>query len=266
MRPVFAEILKGWLGAWAGWLVPTYPVMLGLGCFLGALLLVEEARKAGYTRRQTLGAVMVAYAAGLAGAALVPLMQGLWVQWKTGRFQPPSGIAAYGGLLGGTGAVVLWLRREQLPILPFLDAAAPSIGVGYFTARLGCFLAGCDYGKTTSLPWGVRFPSGSHAFRDHLARGWVSAADPWSRPVHPTQLYLAFTGIALYLWTSARPARGDGRRFFGYVAGYATLRFLIEGLRGDEGRGAVGALSTSQFLALVSLVLAWMVVRSPRPT
>ena len=182
----------------------------------------------------------------------------------TGHFRPPSGIAAYGGLLGGAAASVWWLRRSGLPVLPFLDAAAPAVGLGYFFGRLGCFLAGCDYGKITAMPLSVRFPAQSHAFRDHLARGLVGPDDAWSRPVHPTQLYLAFTGLALYLLCSSLPARGDGRRFLAYVGGYAVVRSLIELLRGDEGRGFFGPLSTSQVLAAVSVALAFALVRVQR--
>jgi phosphatidylglycerol:prolipoprotein diacylglycerol transferase len=264
MRPVVVAVLEGWLGRWAGWLVPNFLVMLGLGCLLGALLLVGEAGRWGYARRETLGVAMVAYAAGLAGAAAVPAAQGLWVLARTGVFRPPSGIAAYGGLLGGVGGAVAWLRWRRRAVLPFLDAAAPAVGLGYFLGRIGCFLAGCDYGKVTTASWGVRFPAQSHAFRDHLARGWVAPEDPWSLPVHPTQLYLAFTGLALHLALSSWPSRGDGRRFLAYVAGYGLLRSLIELLRGDEGRGVVGALSTSQGLAAASIVLAAVVVRSAK--
>jgi prolipoprotein diacylglyceryltransferase len=264
MRPVVVAVLERWLGGWAAWVVPNYLVMLGLGSLLGALLLVGEARKAGYTRQETLGAVMVAYAAGLAGAAAVPAAQGVWALARTGVFRPPSGVAAYGGLLGGAGAAVLWLRRGGLPVLPMLDAAAPAAGLGYFVARLGCFLAGCDYGTPTGFALGVRFPAGSHAFRDHLARGWVAPGEAWSLAVHPTQLYLAFVGLALHLVLSSWPARGDGRRFLAYAVGYGVLRSGVELLRGDEGRGVWGPVSTSQVLAIVSVVLAWTVVRSRR--
>ena len=87
---------------------------------------------------------------------------------RDGRFMPPTGMAAYGGLIGGTVAAALTLRRLGRPVLPFFDAAAPAVGVGYFSARLGCFLAGCDYGSVTHAAWAVRFPRGSYAWRDHL--------------------------------------------------------------------------------------------------
>ncbi len=255
MRPVVVAILERWFGGVADWLVPTYPVMLALACLLGAVGLVAAARRAGYPRRDTLGVVMIAYAAGLLGAHLVPLGQGLWALVTTGHFRMRSGMAAYGGLFGGTLASIAWLWRRGLPIAPFLDAAAPSIGIGYFFSRLGCFLAGCDYGVPTRVPWAVRFPAGSHAFVDHAQRGLVDADAAWSLPVHPTQLYMAFVGLALSMVCAARPARGDGRRFALYVVGYAALRSLVELLRGDEGRGSLGPLSTSQVLALVSVAL-----------
>jgi prolipoprotein diacylglyceryltransferase len=166
----------------------------------------------------------------------------------------PTGMAAYGGLIGGTVGVIVTLRRIRRPVLPFLDAAAPAVGVGYFFARIGCFLAGCDYGLPAQVPWAVRFPRGSWAFRDHLAHGLVDRAALVSLPVHPTQLYLALAGLALFFLLRAVPARGDGRRFALLVVGYAALRSTIELWRGDASRGSVGPLSTSQLLAVATVL------------
>jgi phosphatidylglycerol:prolipoprotein diacylglycerol transferase len=264
MRPVLVSFLARRLGPWASWLVPNYLVMLGGACLLAALLLVENARRLGYRRTDTLAVVMVAYVGGIGGAYLVPLIQGISVWMTTGHLAFRSGMAAYGGLIGGTVIGALYLRRRRLPILPFLDATAPCMGLGYFVTRVGCFLAGCDYGKPTSLPIGVRFPAGSYAFRDHLERGWVEPGDRWSLPVHPTQFYSSLAGLLLFFLVSALPARGDGRRFLAYVVGYALLRSLIELLRGDEGRGAIGPLSTSQWLALASVIATTALVARAR--
>lgn len=264
MRPVVVAMLSRWLGPLAGWLVPTYPVMLGLASLLSAILFVENSRRLGHERRQAVSVAMVGYALGLAGAHAVPLVQGLVALASQGVFRPGSGMAAYGGFFGGVLGAVWWLRRAKLPVLPFLDAAAPAMGLGYFFARLGCFLAGCDYGKPTTLALGVRFPRGSHAFRDHVARGLIEPDAAASLPVHPTQLYLSFVGLGLYLLCARLPARGDGSRFLVYVGGYAALRSLIELLRGDEGRGFLGPLSTSQALALISVLVAVFGVRAAR--
>ncbi len=235
--------------------MPSYVTLLVFGCLLGALVVVEETRRQGFSPRDSLLVLIAAYLAGLAGAGAVPLVQGLGAWLTEGRFVLRSGFAAYGGMIGGVVGAVVVLRRLGHPVALFLDAATPAMPLGYFFARIGCFLAGCDYGVPSSWPGAVRFPKGSYAYLDHLHRGWLTEAAPSSLAVHPTQLYLSFAGLLLFFVVRAIPPRADGRRFFVFVVGYAVLRSLIELLRGDAGRGAIGPLSTSQFLSVVTVLL-----------
>jgi prolipoprotein diacylglyceryltransferase len=255
VRPRFVELLEPYLGSLAALLVPGYAFMVVLGSLLGAMVIVDEARRAGFARRDALTVLAVAYATGLAGAGLVPLLQGVFVWLGGGRLRPPTGMAAYGGLIGGVVGGTIALHRMRLAVWPFLDATAPGVGLGYFFARLGCFSAGCDYGKLTTSRFGAIFPRGSYAFRDQVAAGLLDPDAPSALAVHPTQLYAALSGVVLYLALRAMPNKGDGRRFVALVIGYGTLRSLIELLRGDASRGHVGPLSTSQLLALVTVTL-----------
>jgi phosphatidylglycerol:prolipoprotein diacylglycerol transferase len=242
--------------------VPGYAVMLTIGCVLAAVLVVENARKIGVRAADSLAVLIATYAGGIAGAASVPVFQAIagWV--ATGTFALPTGMHAYGGLIGGLIAGVIALRRHHVPVASFLDVVAPAIGLGYFFARIGCFLAGCDYGKPTTLPFAVQFPRGSYAFVDHVRHGWVDAIDRVSLPVHPTQLYHCAVGLFLYVIASAIPSPGDGRRYVLVVVLYGVLRSIVEAFRGDASRGSIGPLSTSQTLALITAstaltVFAW---------
>jgi phosphatidylglycerol:prolipoprotein diacylglycerol transferase len=258
MRRTVIALLARWLGGAAGWLVPGYSAMLAIGAMLAAVVVVEAAGRVGYPRRRSIEVLIVAYVGGLVGASCVPLAQAIAHALADGRFVARSGLAAYGGLIGGTLAAMVALRRLKLPVLPFLDAGAPALGLGYFFTRLGCFLAGCDYGLPTASRLGVRFPQGSAAWIDHVERGLVARDARASLAVHPTQLYLAFLGLALYLVISRVPARRqgyEGARISLYFAAYAVGRFAIETLRGDASRGAIGALSTSQAIAVATLSL-----------
>jgi prolipoprotein diacylglyceryl transferase len=257
MRRTVIALLTPLFGRAAPWLVPGYAFMLALGALLGALVVVDATARAGYPRRRAIEALFFAYLGGLVGAAMVPLAQATHAWIAIGRFRAPSGLAAYGGLLGGLAACAIALRRQRLAVLPFLDAGAHALGLGYFFARLGCFLAGCDYGRPTGAPFGVRFPQGSYAWIDHVDRGWIAPDARASLPVHPTQLYLAFLGLALFLVIPRLPGallRRDGARVAAYFALYAVGRIAVESLRGDASRGAIGALSTSQAIAVATLV------------
>jgi phosphatidylglycerol:prolipoprotein diacylglycerol transferase len=160
-----------------------------------------------------------------------------------------GGLVFYGGLVLAVGVVIGYMRWYRLPILKLFDLISPLIGLGLFFGRIGCFFAGCCYGKETSLPWGVIFTN-----PNSLARLNV--------PLHPTQLYDALNGLAIFLfliWRAKRKAF-DGQIFFFFLLLYSVTRFFIEMLRGDP-RGFIfqDLISTSQgigiLLAITSLLM-----------
>jgi prolipoprotein diacylglyceryltransferase len=261
VRPRFIALLEPWLGSLAALVVPTYGVMLAIGALLCAAVIVERTRREGFARSNTLAVLAVAYAAGLAGASFVPFTQAAIAWLGGGRFAAPTGIAAYGGLVGGSLGALVALRRRGLDVVRFLDAASPAVGLGIFFARIGCFLAGCDYGKTTSSVFATTFPAGSPAFRDQVAAGLLDDDAVSSLPLHPTELYEAGAGLLLYFVLRARP------RFALLVVGYALLRSAIEMFRGDVSRGAIGPLSTAQVFAIVTVAALgfWMVRHRTNP-
>ena len=161
-----------------------------------------------------------------------------------------AGGVFYGGFIAGILATLWYVRRHQLDLWKVGDAAAPAVAIGHGIGRLGCFAAGCCYGMATSLPWGV-------TFTDTYSGTLVGV--PLNIPLHPTQLYEATTNFilgAFLIWFSRRK-QFDGQVFWLYVLLYAVLRFLHEFLRADP-RGALfdGALSTSQFIAIIGATIA----------
>jgi phosphatidylglycerol:prolipoprotein diacylglycerol transferase len=232
--------------------------MLALGAIVGAMLAVAAAHRDGVKRASSLSVLMAAYVSGLAGAFAVPGVQAVLSWISGGPLAAPTGFAAYGGLVFGTLGGLAWIRfaHREIDAWRFLDAVAPSLALGVFFARVGCFLAGCDYGKPTTSTLGTTFPRNSHAFHDHVARGWIDAGAASSLPVHPTQLYEAAVGLALFFVLRAFHPAKRGARFVALVLGYALARSMIELVRGDASRGHIGALSTSQGFAIVTSIVA----------
>ena len=134
----------------------------------------------------------------------------------------------------------------------------PSLCVGLAITRVGCFLGGCDFGRDWNGPWAVRFPAGSPASVQQAQLGLLPSAAMPSLPVHPTQLYESLAGIALLLLVVAVLRRKllAGHALAAFAMGYAVLRYLIEIVRADPGRGVVGPWSTSQFIAIATFVAA----------
>ena len=120
------------------------------------------------------------------------------------------------------------------------------------------------FGARSTLPWAIRFPGpnplapqGSPAWQHHVRDFGLSQSAPWSYPVHPTQFYESLVGLSLFallMWIR-RHRTFSGQVFLAWVLGYGIMRPLIEVVRDDDQRGNVGALSTSQFIGIVSVVL-----------
>ncbi|MFO0586999.1 MAG: prolipoprotein diacylglyceryl transferase family protein [Polyangiaceae bacterium] len=212
------------------------------------------------------------------GAAALPMMLRLPAAIATRSFAPLQigDRMAIGALIGFALAVAGAARLRGLSPARALDRLAAPMGALVAVGRVGCFLEGCDFGVTTRVPWAVTYPAGSHAFEAQLAHGLVRAADASARPVHPTQLYESLVGafmIAAALIVSRAQAKrssrassatdgsrkdgwplAEGAAFRATIAIYAAGRIFVEALRGDD-RGALGPLSTPQWMALA--LLAW---------
>jgi len=143
-------------------------------------------------------------------------------------------------------AVCWWyVHREGIPFLKAADVFAPGIAIGHALGRIGCFAAGCCYGRPTHVPWAV-------TFTNPLANQLVGT--PLNIPLHPTQLYefvAEVLNFAVLYWLVKR------KRFEGQVIGlymflYGIERYFIEFVRGDEGRGEVfgGVMSGTQLIAI----------------
>jgi phosphatidylglycerol:prolipoprotein diacylglycerol transferase len=239
------------------WPVYSYGVLLALAYLAGLQLAVMRARRAGLDGARVMDLGIYLIIAALIGAKLMLIA----VDFNYFRNQPRellslvrAGGVFYGGLLGAFG-VGLWLvRRYKLPVWTTGDLVAPGIALGHIIGRFGCLLAGCCYGRPTSVRWAV-------TFTDPVAA--TNVGTPLQIPLHPTQLYDAGAEaliLAFLLFTERRGRPFPGRTFWSYILLYAISRFVIEFYRGDE-RGALFGLSTSQFVSVilvpVSVFMLW---------
>lgn len=173
-----------------------------------------------------------------------------------------GGLVFYGGFFGALAFAVWYTRRHAMPFWRVADVLAPSVALGHFFGRLGCFAAGCCWGREAhgrALAWAARFGEGSLALQDYLARGALPADAELTPPLHPVQLYEAGADLALFfaLALLGRRKRWDGQVLVAYLVGYAAIRFVVELWRGDAARKfVVGSLSTSQAIALGAVALA----------
>jgi phosphatidylglycerol---prolipoprotein diacylglyceryl transferase len=227
----------------------TYGVLLAIAFVVGLVVAGRQARRAGLDAERVTDLAVYALIAGLIGAKLALLI----VEWSYysrhwGELFSilQSGGVFYGGLIAAFPVAWWYARRHAIPGWRAADALAPAVAIGQAIGRLGCFSAGCCYGKPTHLPWAV-------TFRDLYAARAVGT--PMDVPLHPVQLYESLGTLLLFLFLLrlAKRKRFHGQVTLVYVLAYSVLRFCLEFVRGDAVRGSVfgGALSTSQFLAIL---------------
>lgn len=242
----------------------SYGVMLGLSCVVGAHLAVYLSRRSRIEEKRAWWMVLTVIAVGLVGGRVHDLI-------VNGRplselFQlTHSGRTAYGAFVSATLAGIVASRAYGVPFWRFGDAAAPTMAIGLGLTRIGCFLYGCDYGQISEA-WGVRFPLGSPAYEDHLARGLISEGSP-SLAVIPIQLPASVVGLTLgafLLWLWFRQPRREGTVLLGFGLGYGLARAALEQFRDDAGRGELLGLSTSTTIGLGTALLSGALLAVPQ--
>lgn len=170
-----------------------------------------------------------------------------------------GGLVFYGGFIAATLTAWWYMRRHQMGFLAYADTLIPSVALGHFFGRLGCFSAGCCWGQVghVHLPWLAEFPPESLAYQSFAARAdpsqYLAPDRLHTLPLHPTQLYEAAGELALFLLLVAvvRPRkRFHGQVLATWLMAYAVLRSVVESFRGDVERGVVAGLGVGAWTSI----------------
>ena len=229
-----------------------YSVMIALGFLVAMGLCLLRAKKKNKDGDVITDIGLIGVIAGFLGAKILYII----VSYKELFANPKnvigfpaifSGFVAYGGIIFGFLGIFIYAKYKKINALEYIDFMIPFIAMVQGFGRIGCFLAGCCYGAPTDSFLGVIFPEGSTPFIHYngLVKIW------------PTQLFSAAGDFAIcgILLLASMKNKKNGNISILYVILYAVGRFLVEFLRADE-RGAVGVLSTSQFISLIMLPIA----------
>ncbi len=234
--------------------IPSYGVLMAGAFLLGLWLMVRLARGENIDPDHVSGLWVSFLLAGLVGSKLTLYL----VDWRYYWEQPAAILSSwrsagvyYGGFIAAAFTGWVYMRRHGLPFGKIVDLTAPALALGQSIGRWGCFSAGCCYGKPTTVPWAVTFTS---------SRAREITGVPLYSSLHPTQIYLSLNALLLcgvlllLLRWKRRRGLADGVVFWSYVVLYGATRFGFEVFR-DDPRGSIGALSTSQALGVVAVLV-----------
>ena len=220
-----------------------YGLMIAIGIICCVILGSYRAKKKGLNPEAVLDIAIWGVVMGFIGAKLLYVI----VEFKWFLRDPlevvlgSEGFVVYGGIIAGVAAAMIYCHIKGYFFLEYFDLVAPSIALAQGFGRIGCFLAGCCYGRETNLPIGVVFPENS--------------LGPAGVKVLPTQLFSSAGDFLIcgILLLYARRSKRTGDVGALYMLLYGVGRFIIEFFRNDD-RGAIGFLSTSQAISIVIVI------------
>ncbi|MGN2349503.1 prolipoprotein diacylglyceryl transferase, partial [Clostridium cagae] len=157
--------------------IKSYGLMIAIGILVAASLLLKKGKEKGYEEDSLLNLIILTVIGGVVGGKLLFII----TEFKS-ILEDPSillnfgyGFVVYGALILGALTIYLYCKKKKWKVLEILDLVAPVLAIAQGFGRIGCFLAGCCYGKETNIPIGVEFP--------------INSLAPAGIHVHPTQIY-----------------------------------------------------------------------------
>jgi phosphatidylglycerol:prolipoprotein diacylglycerol transferase len=237
--------------------IHSYGFLMALGVAFALWFVYGQGKKQGLDAPKLLDAAFYIMIVSLIGAKLI-LLAGdfsyylqnpkelFWVARSGGVFQ--------GGLTFGIIFALWHFHRKGIPTWKVADIAAPALALGHGFGRVGCFMAGCCYGKECAVPWGVEF---------HSEYAGNLTGIPLNRMLHPVQLYEAALNFLnfLVLYFILRKKTFDGQIFPLYIINYSVIRYFTEFFRGDhpekaflfKGSSPLLTVSYPQFFCILGL-------------
>lgn len=236
--------------------VNSYGVMLAMAFILGIFLTLKKAEKRGIDNNTIINLAFIVMISAIVGSRLFYVLfhldefKGRWV-YTFLPIQPDGsiglgGLIFLGGFLGALLSGAIYIHLKKLSFWKVVDSVAPSLALGLFLGRIGCFLNGCCYGKTCDLPWAVKFPPNSPA---GYQMGDVA--------IHPTQLYSSAYGLLIFiiLMLLDRKVHKDGFLFFIFLILYGISRFIVDFFRFYETQMfLIDGIEFNQILSLLLVI------------
>lgn len=218
--------------------VRSYGLLLAAAFLIGTWLSLREARRLSLDEDRLVTVILVVLVCSVIGARALYVLEHVQEfrrEWGGALAVWQGGLTLYGGVVAGTVGGLLVARHLSMPMWTVADALTPAFALGTVLGRVGCFLNGCCYGVPTRLPWGVVFPADS-----------FPGLEFGNAPIHPSQLYFALSGLALFavVWLLRRRLAVPGTLFWTFLLLFALIRIPLDATRAYEPEAVLAALGS----------------------
>jgi phosphatidylglycerol---prolipoprotein diacylglyceryl transferase len=238
----------------------TYGLMVAIAFLVGIAWVGHEAKRVGEPPEKLTDLCFYIVVAAIVGSRLFYVIEeepGFWRHpldffkiWE-------GGLVFYGGLIGAVAVSIWYMRRHRLNFWKVADIFMPGVALGHVFGRLGCFSAGCCYGRPApaGFPMAVTFPPDPNGLA------------PAGVPLYPSQLFESAAELVIFLilLSFRKKKKFDGQVMLLYLILYSISRTILEFYRGDLERGFLfgHTLSVAQFVSLL-IALAAMILWAVR--
>ena len=227
--------------------IPTYGICMAVGLLVSGFAACFRAKRFKADINMLIVVMASAVGFGLLGAKLlyIPATYGLrnaLDEMSRGDFSSLTGggLVFYGGLIFGTIGGIVAARLSGENIERTAAILIPCVPLGHVFGRIGCYLAGCCYGRPYSGTFGLK-----------------TVQDSVICTLFPIQLLESMLNIIIFLILILFLRKFSGYAILSsYLFMYSIVRFTLEFFRGDELRGSVLFLSTSQWISLALLAVS----------
>jgi len=255
----------------------TYGLMIALAFLVGMQLAAREARRVDTSPKRELDKFVL----DLCFYILLVSMVGsrvyfIAVNWGDEYSKDPmkifriweGGLVFYGGLISAIAFSVYYSKKHGHDFFMIADMLVPFVALGAMFGRLGCFAAGCCWGRgvDSDFLFGVQFPEGSLAHSSMTRNGLIGVDPHWTPHIHPVQLYDSFGELTIFMILMAvrMRKRFHGQIFLVFLFFYPLWRSIVETFRGDKERGVydfgIAKLSVAQATSIGVATVAVIVL------
>ncbi|KMQ50818.1 Prolipoprotein diacylglyceryl transferase [Chitinispirillum alkaliphilum] len=243
--------------------IPSYGLMLALSFLLGIWIATRRAKKMGLDPDAVADMSFYLIISSIVGSRLYYVILNFdefrgnllaIINPFHGGSLGIGGLVMFGGFIGAILAGFIFFKLKKLPFLPYADACAPSVGIGVFLTRIGCFLNGCCYGTIARIgsTFSVTYPQTSPA-----SAAWHHQHSIGAHGLQPSQLYESAGGLvmALILFWVGTKKPFTGLQFYLTIIMYSVLRFFVELTRYYSASEKIGPLTHNQVISIFFVLL-----------
>lgn len=244
--------------------IHTYGFLLAMGVLAAIWLCLRLAKKQGLDTRVLADFLFYTILVGLLGAKLFLLVTEFsYYSQNPGQIKNLifSAGTFYGGLIFGALFAAWYIKKHKMDLPVLVDIMGPSVALAHFFGRLGCFMAGCCWGRD------AHGCSIAVEFTDKSATTGVEL----NTPLYPTQLVESILNLLnfVFLMILYKRKKFNGQVFVLYIFNYSVIRFFIEFFRGDDDRGYIfggmehpfSSLSVPQLISIIGIITAIVLYR-----